>query len=61
MNAPARIAGSRLAWMIERRRNHLGRWVVWMHTHYCPPRLVPFLWGVVVLLGFLQLLFVTFW
>ncbi len=46
--------------MIERRHNHIGRWVVWMHGRFCPPRIISFLWVVVVVLGLLQLLFVTF-
>ncbi len=46
-------------WMTERRRNHLGRWVVWLHTRYAVPRLVPLLWVMVVILSILQIVFVT--
>jgi hypothetical protein len=60
MNAQPPSKLSSIEWMTDRRRNHFGRVVVWLHRRYCPPRLVPYLWGVVVALAFLQLLFITF-
>ena len=45
--------------VIERRRNYLGRLVVSLHQRYCRPGLVPVLWAVVVVLGIVQIVFVT--
>jgi len=45
--------------VIERRRNYLGRWIVVLHQKYCVPGLIPVLWALVVLLGIVQIVFVT--